>query len=105
MQSCLEQGMGGGGLQRQQILEVGCGGGLVCEELARRGPDMLGVDPSQAALQTASAHLAQNSDLTDRITYQQSYAQALPYDSGRFHAVGCLDALEHVEDPPAAIAD
>lgn len=105
IQTCLEQAMGKGALQQHQILEVGCGGGLICEELARRGASMLGVDPSQAALQTARAHLAQNSDLAQRITYEQGYAEALPYDSGRFQTVVCLDVLEHVKDLPATIAE
>lgn len=104
IQSCLERVPGANTLQHQEILEVGCGGGLICEELARRGATMHGVDPSQAALQTARAHAEENG-LAQRITYEQGYAEALPYDSGRFQAVVCLDVLEHVKSPGQTIAE
>lgn len=104
IQACLRRVLGEDALQRLEILEVGCGGGLVCEELARRGARMVGVDPSQAALQTAREHAAQ-SGLADRITYEHGYAEALPYDSGRFQAVVCLDVLEHVQDLGRTIAE
>jgi 2-polyprenyl-6-hydroxyphenyl methylase/3-demethylubiquinone-9 3-methyltransferase len=104
IQACLRRVLGEDALQGLEILEVGCGGGLVCEELARRGARMVGVDPSQAALHTAREHAAQ-SGLAERITYEHGYAEALPYDSGRFPAVVCLDVLEHVQDLGRTIAE
>lgn len=104
IQACLRRVLGEDALQRREILEVGCGGGLICEELARRGATMVGLDPSQAALQTAREHAAQ-SGLADRITYEQGYAEFLPYDSGRFQAVVCLDVLEHVQNLDRTIAE
>lgn len=104
IQSCLERGLGKDALWQQPILEVGCGGGLICEELARRGANMVGLDPSPASLQTARAH-ALRSNLAERITYEQGYAEALPYPNGHFAAIVCLDVLEHVQDLRATIAE
>src|SRR5258708_16322200 len=73
IQTCLEQAMGEGALQRHQILEVGCGGGLVCEELARRGADMLGGDPSPTALQTPLPHPPQKNHPPHPLTYTPAY--------------------------------
>lgn len=103
IESCLEKTMGKGALG-QHILEVGCGGGLICEELAQRGANMRGIDPSQAALQTARAHASQ-SGLAERIIYEQGYAEALPYDSEQFQVVVCLDVLEHVKNLEQTIAE
>lgn len=103
IQSCLERAQGADAWQRP-ILEVGCGGGLICEELARRGANMVGIDPSQAALQTAREHANQN-NLAECITYEQGYAEALPYADNSFAAIVCLDVLEHVKDLRATIAE
>lgn len=104
IQSSIQQALGKNTLEQHSILEVGCGGGLICEELARRGANMVGIDPSQAALQTACEH-AHQSGLAERITYEQGYAEALPYASERFQAVVCLDVLEHVRDLRVTLAE
>lgn len=95
IQSCVERARGAGTLEGLRVLEVGCGGGLICEDLARRGARMVGIDPSTRALQTAREH-AQQSGLSERITYEEGYAETLPYASASFEAVVCLDVLEHV---------
>ncbi|MGH2479344.1 MAG: bifunctional 2-polyprenyl-6-hydroxyphenol methylase/3-demethylubiquinol 3-O-methyltransferase UbiG, partial [Ktedonobacteraceae bacterium] len=99
-----ERAPGKNALPGREILEVGCGGGLICEELAGRGASMVGVDPSQAALQTAGEH-AQQSGLAGCITYNQGYAEALPYADASFSAIVCLDVLEHVRDLRATISE
>lgn len=104
IQTCVERVLGEDAFQQHHILEVGCGGGLICEEMARRGATMVGVDPSQSALETAREH-ARQSGLADHITYEQGYAEALPYADGSFQAVVCLDVLEHVKDLRATIAE
>lgn len=104
IQSCLKRVLGEDALRHQEILEVGCGGGLICEELAKRGATMVGIDPSRDALRTAREHAAQ-SKLADRITYEQGFAEALPYDFGRFQVVVCLDVLEHVQHLGRTIAE
>src|ERR1051326_6883880 len=60
IQACLKRVLGEDALQRHRILEVGCGGGLIGEEMARRGATMVGVDPSQPALETAREHARQS---------------------------------------------
>src|SRR5579883_2822696 len=60
IQSCVERALGAGALRGLRVLEVGCGGGLICEDLARRGAQMVGVDPSEQALQTAREHAEQS---------------------------------------------
>ncbi len=97
IQSRVERVLGAGSLQDLHILEVGCGGGLICEEMARRGATMTGVDPSEQALQAAREHAARG-DLADHITYTHGYAESLPCETGQFQAVVCLDVLEHVKD-------
>ncbi|HEY0756264.1 MAG TPA: bifunctional 2-polyprenyl-6-hydroxyphenol methylase/3-demethylubiquinol 3-O-methyltransferase UbiG [Ktedonobacteraceae bacterium] len=97
IQSCVERALGAGALQGKRVLEVGCGGGLICEDLARRGVTMVGLDPSELALQKARTH-AEQMDLAGQITYNQGYAEALPYAENSFEIVVCLDVLEHVKD-------
>ena len=97
IQACTEQTLGAGALQNLRVLEVGCGGGLICEDLARRGATMVGVDPSEPALQAARTH-AKASGLAERITYEQGYAEALPYAADSFRLIVCLDVLEHVKN-------
>ena len=104
IQSCLERALGEDALRQQPVLEVGCGGGLICEELARRGANMVGLDPSPAALRTAREH-AEQSDLADRISYEQGRAEQLPYADASFSAIVCLDVLEHVQDLSSTIAE
>lgn len=95
IQSCAERALGAGALRGLRVLEVGCGGGLICEDLARRGAQMVGMDPSEQALQTAREH-AEQSGLAAHITYEQGYAETLPYASNSFQLIVCLDVLEHV---------
>ena len=104
IESCLTRVFGGGALAQQEPLEVGCGGGLICEELVQRGAVMVGIDSSQGALATARTH-AQQHGLGQSIYYQQGYAESLPYADGSFSAIVCLDVLEHVRDLPATIKE
>ncbi len=102
--SCVERVFGPNALGQQEILEVGSGGGLICEQLARRKAIMVGVDPSEGALATAREHAIQ-SGLGQSIYYQQGYAEALPYADGSFSVIVCLDVLEHVHDLAATIRE
>lgn len=95
---------GKGALAQQDILEIGCGGGLICEDLARRGATIIGIDPSQEALEVARQH-AQERGLGHAIYYQEGVAEALPYADGSFSAIVCLDVLEHVQDLAATIKE
>jgi 2-polyprenyl-6-hydroxyphenyl methylase / 3-demethylubiquinone-9 3-methyltransferase len=104
IESCINRVFGKGSLAQQQILEVGCGGGLICENLAHRGAEMVGIDPSPGALATARSH-AQEQGLGHTIHYQQGFAESLPYADGSFSSIVCLDVLEHVSDLKATIKE
>lgn len=101
---CINHTLGQGAFQEQEILDVGCGGGLLCEELAHRGAIMYGIDPSPSALATAQTH-TQQVGLGQNVYYQQGYAESLPYADGSFSAVICLDVLEHVDNLYATIQE
>src|SRR6266480_5221238 len=104
IESCITKALGNRSIAQQKILEVGCGGGLICEQLAQRGAEMVGIDPSQGALETADTH-AQERGLSQRIHYQQGYAESLPFADGSFSAIVCFDVLEHVRDLKATIKE
>ena len=84
-----------------RVLDVGCGGGLLAEGLARAGAHTTGIDLSPALLKTAELH-ALESGLD--IVYQQSSAEehALTH-AGAYDAVTCMEMLEHVPDPASVI--
>lgn len=86
----------------KQALEIGCGGGLVCEELSRLGFEVTGIDPSAPSLVAATRH-AQANGLA--IRYEQASGEALPYSEGSFDVVFCLDVLEHVRNLPQVICE
>lgn len=82
------------------ILDVGCGGGLVCEPLARLGAKVTGIDPGEENVRVASAHAeAQEFD----ITYCQGTLESLTADGKTFDVVLCLEVVEHVPDVQAFV--
>ena len=83
-------------------LEVGCGGGILCEEIARMGFKTTGMDPSHEALKTARAH-AENAGL--KIDYMHGSGEKLPFADASFDVVFCCDVLEHVSDLEKVIAE
>ena len=88
--------------QGKAALEVGCGGGILCEEIARMGFAATGIDPAAHSLRTAADH-ARAVEL--RITYERGSGEAIPYPDGSFDAVFCCDVLEHVRDVAKVIAE
>lgn len=83
-----------------RVLDVGCGGGLLTNYLAREGFQVSGVDASSDSLAVAARH-----DATDRVRYRLGDARALPYPDAGFDAVCAMDFLEHVENPEQVIAE
>ncbi|MBA2116425.1 bifunctional 2-polyprenyl-6-hydroxyphenol methylase/3-demethylubiquinol 3-O-methyltransferase UbiG [Bremerella alba] len=85
-----------------RVLDVGCGGGFLTEEFAKRGCEVVGVDPSAESIEVARAHAIQSG--LD-ITYHVGYAEHLPCDDASFDVICCCDVLEHVQDLEQVIAD
>jgi 2-polyprenyl-6-hydroxyphenyl methylase/3-demethylubiquinone-9 3-methyltransferase len=86
----------------RRILDIGCGGGLLAEDLARLGFEVVGVDPSQPSLAIARAH-AEASGL--RIQYEAGAGEDLPFAEASFDLAVCCDVLEHVADLDRVIAE
>lgn len=77
------------------VLDIGCGGGLVCEPLARLGAAVTGVDPGAETIAAARAH-AQAQGLA--IDYRAARVEDLAAEGLTFDAVTCLEVVEHVPD-------
>lgn len=78
-----------------QVLDIGCGGGFICEEFAKRKANVSGVDPSPSTIAEASRH-AQVMGFS--INYHQGSGENLPFEDNSFDLVSCCDVLEHVDD-------
>lgn len=97
IESRVNRVFGKNALRQQEVLEVGCGGGLIAYELARRQALVIGIDPSENALAVARAKVQANG-LGPIAYFEQGYAESLPYADGSFSVIVCLDVLEHVSD-------
>jgi len=85
-------------LEGAAVLDVGCGGGILAEAMARRGARVTGIDLSEKALRVAELHLHE-SKLAVR--YEKS---AVEDYAGEFDVVTCMELLEHVPDPASMVA-
>jgi 2-polyprenyl-6-hydroxyphenyl methylase/3-demethylubiquinone-9 3-methyltransferase len=89
-------------LNEAQVLDVGCGGGILSESMARAGARVLGIDLSQAVLDVAHLHaLESNIGVDYRSVAAEELAQQQP---AAFDLVTCMEMLEHVPDPAASLA-
>lgn len=84
-----------------RMLDVGCGGGLLCEPLARLGADVMGVDAAPGTIPVAELHAAQSGL---QIDYRHTTAEALAAAGETFDAVLVMEVVEHVSDPAALLA-
>jgi 2-polyprenyl-6-hydroxyphenyl methylase/3-demethylubiquinone-9 3-methyltransferase len=84
------------------VLDVGCGGGILAEAMARRGAKVTGIDLSEKALRVAQLHLHE-SQL--RIQYELSSVEDFAArHAGQFDVLTCMELLEHVPEPAAMVA-
>jgi 2-polyprenyl-6-hydroxyphenyl methylase / 3-demethylubiquinone-9 3-methyltransferase len=83
------------------ILDIGCGGGILCEPLARLGAATTGVDPAEANIEAAKAHAAQSGLAID---YRCSTAEVLAEQGEQFDLVLAMEVVEHVTDVPLFVA-
>ena len=85
-------------LDGAQVLDVGCGGGILTEAMARRGAKVTGIDLSEKALRVAQLHL-----LESKLDIRYEACSVDEVD-GQFDLVTCMELLEHVPDPAAMVA-
>lgn len=86
-----------------RVADVGCGGGLLSEALARAGADVVGIDLGEAVIGVARMHLLESGLAVDyRVQSSTELATAEP---ASFDAVCCMELVEHVPDPAALVAD
>jgi 2-polyprenyl-6-hydroxyphenyl methylase/3-demethylubiquinone-9 3-methyltransferase len=92
----------GGSLQDQVIVDVGCGGGILSESMARAGADVLGIDLADQSLAVAQMHAL---DGSVPVRYEQVAVETLAQREPESRdIVTCMEMLEHVPDPAQIIA-
>jgi 2-polyprenyl-6-hydroxyphenyl methylase / 3-demethylubiquinone-9 3-methyltransferase len=89
-------------LSGKLALEVGCGGGILCEEIARLGIDVTGIDPSEQSIKCAVNHAGEN---RLSVKYLVAAGENIPFNDKCFDIVFCCDVLEHVHDLPQVISE
>ena len=87
----------------KRVLDIGCGGGILSDSMARRGADVLGIDLAAKALKVAQLHALEAG--TANVEYREVAAEALAKELPRqFDIVTCMEMLEHVPDPSSIVA-
>jgi 2-polyprenyl-6-hydroxyphenyl methylase / 3-demethylubiquinone-9 3-methyltransferase len=89
-------------LDGKDVLDVGCGGGILAEAMARRGARVTGIDLAEKPLKVAQLHL-----LESRLEIRYELASAEDYAAAHaegFDVLTCMEMLEHVPDPASAVA-
>jgi len=89
-------------LAGKSVLDVGCGGGILADAMARRGARVLGIDLAAKPLRVAQLHALEAQ--TSGVEYREVSAEALAEERPQsFDAVTCMEMLEHVPDPSAIV--
>jgi 2-polyprenyl-6-hydroxyphenyl methylase/3-demethylubiquinone-9 3-methyltransferase len=90
------------GLSGKEVLDVGCGGGILSESMAVRGAKVTGIDMGKRPLQVAELHTLESGV---EVTYRRVAVETLAAESPtRFDVVTCMEMLEHVPEPASVVA-
>ena len=85
-----------------RLLDIGCGGGILSDAMARAGATVTGIDLSSKALRVAQLHALEAQ--TPRVQYREVSAEALAQEQpASFDVVTCMEMLEHVPDPASVV--
>ena len=91
-----------GGLLGRRVADVGCGGGILCEAMALRGAEVVGIDLAGEAIKAAREHAEASATAVD---YRRESAESLAAaEPAGFDVVTCMEMLEHVPDPAAVVS-
>ena len=89
-------------LEGKEVVDVGCGGGILAEAMARRGAKVTGIDLSEKALRVAQLHLLES---RLEVKYEKvSVEDFAAAHAGKFDVVTCMELLEHVPEPAGMVA-
>jgi 2-polyprenyl-6-hydroxyphenyl methylase / 3-demethylubiquinone-9 3-methyltransferase len=90
-----------GGLAGKRVLDVGCGGGVLAEAMARKGANVTGIDVATKLLKVAELHALETGV---GVEYRQTSAEELAHrEPGAWDVVTCMEMLEHVPDPASVV--
>jgi 2-polyprenyl-6-hydroxyphenyl methylase/3-demethylubiquinone-9 3-methyltransferase len=90
------------GLAGKRVVDIGCGGGILADSMARKGADVLGIDLATKALRVAQLHALEAG--TPNVEYREVAAEDLAAEQpGQFDVVTCMEMLEHVPDPASTV--